>query len=62
MTGSLSTVAIVDAQKTFWFAVTQPIAFLIFVIAMLAETNRAPFDLPRPRPSWSPAYHTEYPR
>jgi NADH-quinone oxidoreductase subunit H len=60
MTGSLSTVAIVDAQKTFWFAVTQPIAFLIFVIAMLAETNRAPFDLPEAEAELVAGYHTEY--
>jgi NADH-quinone oxidoreductase subunit H len=60
MTGSLSTVAIVDAQKQFWFAVTQPIAFLIFVIAMLAETNRAPFDLPEAEAELVAGYHTEY--
>jgi NADH-quinone oxidoreductase subunit H len=51
---------IVDAQHTFWFAVTQPIAFLIFVIAMLAETNRAPFDLPEAEAELVAGYHTEY--
>lgn len=60
MTGSLSTVAIVEAQSKFWFAVTQPIAFLIFVIAMLAETNRAPFDLPEAEAELVAGYHTEY--
>jgi NADH-quinone oxidoreductase subunit H len=60
MTGSLSTVAIVDAQAHFWFAVTQPIAFLIFIIAMLAETNRAPFDLPEAEAELVAGYHTEY--
>ena len=60
MTGSLSTMAIVDAQKTWWFCVTQPIAFLIFVIAMLAETNRSPFDLPEAEAELVAGYHTEY--
>ena len=60
MTGSLSTLAIVDAQKTYWFCVTQPIAFLIFVIAMLAETNRSPFDLPEAEAELVAGYHTEY--
>jgi len=60
MTGSLSTMAIVDAQSKFWFCVTQPIAFLIFVIAMLAETNRAPFDLPEAEAELVAGYHTEY--
>jgi len=59
-TGSLSTVAIVGAQSHFWYAFTQPIAFLIFVIAMLAETNRAPFDLPEAEAELVAGYHTEY--
>src|ERR687896_290933 len=46
--GSLSMVSIVRAQETqqVWFAFVQPLAFLIFFIGGLAETNRAPFDLP----------------
>jgi len=59
-TGSLSTMAIVDAQAHFWYAVTQPIAFLIFIVAMLAETNRAPFDLPEAEAELVAGYHTEY--
>jgi NADH-quinone oxidoreductase subunit H len=59
-TGSLSTMAIVDAQQPLWYAVTQPVAFLIFVIAMLAETNRAPFDLPEAEAELVAGYHTEY--
>src|SRR3954447_15979131 len=48
MAGSLSMVDIVRAQEHshVWFAFIQPLAFGIFVIGGLAETNRAPFDLP----------------
>jgi len=59
-TGSLSTVRIVEAQQPLWFAIVQPVAFLIFVVAMLAETNRAPFDLPEAEAELVAGYHTEY--
>ena len=38
-----------------WFGVLLPVSFVIYVIAVVGETNRAPFDLPRPRASWSAA-------
>ena len=44
--GSLATSEIVAAQESRWFIVTLPISFLIYVVAMVGETNRAPFDLP----------------
>jgi NADH-quinone oxidoreductase subunit H len=44
--GTLSMVGIVEAQRSFWFVVTQPIGFGIFIIAALAELNRPPFDMP----------------
>src|SRR5205807_477903 len=46
MANSLSLVDIVRAQAHGWFITTQPVAFLVFLVAGLAETNRAPFDLP----------------
>jgi NADH-quinone oxidoreductase subunit H len=59
-TGSLSTMAIVDAQAKYWYALTQPLAFLIFLVAMLAETNRSPFDLPEAEAELVAGYHLEY--
>ena len=44
--GTLSLVGIVEAQQHFWFVLTQPIGFFIFVVAALAELNRPPFDMP----------------
>jgi NADH-quinone oxidoreductase subunit H len=44
--GTLSMVGIVEAQEKFWFVLTQPIGFGIFMIAALAELNRPPFDMP----------------
>ena len=44
--GSLDLTVIVDEQTTVWFIVLQPAAFLIFLLAGLAEVSRAPFDIP----------------
>ncbi len=58
---SLSLVDIVDAQKdTVWFILFQPVGFLIFLVAAVAETNRAPFDLPEAESELVAGYHTEY--
>src|SRR5438105_10848596 len=48
MAGSLSMVSIVRAQESahVWYIVAQPVAFALVLIGGLAETNRAPFDLP----------------
>jgi NADH-quinone oxidoreductase subunit H len=57
---SMSLVTIVEAQKDMWFAVIQPVGALIFMIATLAEVNRAPFDMPEAEQELAAGYHTEY--
>ena len=58
--GSLSTSGIVDAQERIWFAVNLAPSFVIYVIAMIGETNRAPFDLPEAEGELVGGFHTEY--
>lgn len=57
---SMNLVTIVDAQKTMWFAVIQPVGAVIFLVATLAEVNRAPFDMPEAEQELAAGYHSEY--
>jgi NADH-quinone oxidoreductase subunit H len=60
--GTLSMVGIVESQKAngVWFAFVQPIALFIYFVGGLAETNRAPFDLPEAEQELVAGFHTEY--
>ncbi len=64
---SLSLTALVNGQAGTWlgfiprwFVFVQPIGFLIFMTAGIAETNRAPFDFPEAEQELVAGYHTEY--
>jgi NADH-quinone oxidoreductase subunit H len=58
--GSMSTSEIVESQKDVWFAFTLIPSFVIYLIAMVGETNRAPFDLPEAEGELVGGFHTEY--
>jgi NADH-quinone oxidoreductase subunit H len=58
--GSMSTSQIVAAQTDVWFVFTLIPSFVIYVIAMVGETNRAPFDLPEAEGELVGGFHTEY--
>jgi len=62
MSGTLSMVGIVEAQRGsgVWYAFVQPVAFVILFIGGLAETNRAPFDMPEAEQELTGGFHTEY--
>ncbi|WP_425464406.1 NADH-quinone oxidoreductase subunit NuoH [Nocardioides guangzhouensis] len=58
--GSMSTSEIVAAQKDVWFGFVLVPSFIIYMIAMVGETNRAPFDLPEAEGELVGGFHTEY--
>ncbi|HUS23264.1 MAG TPA: NADH-quinone oxidoreductase subunit NuoH [Aeromicrobium sp.] len=58
--GSMSTSEIVAAQEQTWFFLPLLPSFLIYTIAMVGETNRAPFDLPEAEGELVGGFHTEY--
>ena len=62
--GTMSVTGIVEAQANMWFIfsghIPAVIAFVIYLIAGTAETNRGPFDLPEAESELTAGYHTEY--
>ena len=61
VTGSLSLLTIVDYQRHHaWLIVLQPAGFILYLISAIAETNRAPFDLPEAENELVAGFHTEY--
>jgi NADH-quinone oxidoreductase subunit H len=60
--GTLSMVGIVQAQlhQGIWFIAAQPLGFVVYIIAAVAEVNRAPFDLPEAEQELTAGYLTEY--
>ncbi len=59
-TGSLSTSAIVDAQADRWFVLVLLGSFVVYLVSMIGETNRAPFDLAEAESELVGGFHTEY--
>ena len=66
LAGSMSLVDIVEAQGAHGFLgwlvwnLSQPLGFIIFLIAAIAETNRSPFDMPEAEQELTAGYHVEY--
>ena len=60
LASSLRVDDIVADQQSLWYIVLQPIGFLIFFIAAVAEVNRAPFDMPEAEQELTAGYHVEY--
>jgi NADH-quinone oxidoreductase subunit H len=58
--GSLSTSEIVSAQHNLWYALPLIPSFLMYLVSMVGETNRAPFDLPEAEGELVGGFHTEY--
>nr|WP_275422176.1 NADH-quinone oxidoreductase subunit NuoH [Fervidibacillus halotolerans] len=60
LAGSLNLNTIVGAQQSVWFILYQPVGFIIFYIASVAELNRVPFDLPEAESELVAGYLVEY--
>lgn len=60
LAGTMDLAGIAEAQRSVWFVFTQPVAALIYLIAGVAETNRAPFDLPEAESELVAGFHLEY--
>jgi len=60
LASSMRMIDIVEAQRSMWFVVIQPVGALVFLIATIAEVNRAPFDMPEAEQELTAGYHAEY--
>jgi len=60
LAGSMGMLDIVHGQSKVWYVFYQPLGFVIFLIAALAEVNRAPFDMPEAEQELTAGYHVEY--
>lgn len=60
VSGSLNLAEIVRAQDARWNVLVQPVAALVFLVCMFAETNRHPFDFAECEPELVGGFHTEY--
>ncbi len=58
--GTMSTSQIVSSQQRVWYGVILLPSFLVYLVAMVGETNRAPFDLPESEGELVGGFHTEY--
>jgi NADH-quinone oxidoreductase subunit H len=58
--GSMSTSKIVNAQNGVWYVFLLLPSFIVYLISMVGETNRAPFDLPEAEGELVAGFHTEY--
>ena len=60
LAGSMSVDVIIEGQMRLWYVILQPLGFLIFLVAAVAEINRAPFDMPEAEQELVAGYHAEY--
>jgi NADH-quinone oxidoreductase subunit H len=58
--GTMSTSGIVEAQQHIWNVLPLCVSFAVYAVAVVGETNRAPFDLPEAESELVGGFHTEY--
>jgi NADH-quinone oxidoreductase subunit H len=58
--GSMSTSTIVEQQHDRWYIVLLPVSFILYIVTMVGETNRAPFDMPESEGDLVGGFNTEY--